>query len=1750
MNTTYTKLTDAIAKGRIANALTSTAKDHVLGVAKDIYDEDLQGYQSEINSALTESTEDLQTRLSGFTFFESDEYIFAIADLTGSLLFGIRNDGDVVYNTGMSDEVRGRLNELDGIQILQSDQYIYAIIDAVGNILFGIKSDGTVVAPINEFDSKIERAQKTAASAIGMIYDLSGSTSESIDELANETEMLDEGLSSLSAYTENISAVTNNISALTETLSGVSDETVDRLHDLDGIQLTDAGFLFGMADSEGYEVFKIDNSGKTFVGNGIVVYGEKAGLDVMDVDAFQFAVTDSEDKVLFGLSNEGSAYINKSLTFYDLGGKFEIIEDSPEWAYAITDAEGSIVFGISTAGEVYIPKGTSEDVKARFSELENIKVLDNTGSFLFAITDQDGNVPFGIQPDGSTFIAKGMPEDVKERMSELDGIHLMSNSEYVFAIADADDKLLFALDYSGNTVMNGINGFAKAESVEDDNFIYCIRDGKGTELFGILKDGTVWVNKFNSGSDGTAGSNSGLDDLDDEEFIYIITDKDGKIVFGVTFDGTTYIPKGMSEDTKAEFKKVNRTLNDINNELESINNRINDWSDEESITLPIPRVAARIDITGNIPPNKYTDVLGTITYNDVDGNTFTKPIMWSRQGNISSGFDKPNFSIDLLANLDADDEGAYTEFTVQFGDWPAQDGYHLKAYYSDFWKIRSIGSYHHQMDITAARDEWNKYPWDRYKFLASQQTSGRTGTAVNGGIGALEEDMRTGAMGHPDGFPVMLYINNMPYGLYTWNLKKNRKNYMIEKNDSTGNEILFGDMLYGFFTMNNYGYWNLVNAFLNPVVVSEGTSSRTAYSPEYAGSTLLTIFDKAAADDNGITLSISNLSGSVVTKPVYYNGSAVTTNNTWEDGEMVNITVDSTNDVFNAVKYLSKWTEDKAFASGTTVYDVNVFNFEVSGNTSEVTLYRSFVAQNHFAYDANGYPCYGILNEETGEITPGSHINYINTLKPSYTWWRGCEIRNPKEMLVREYDGLDENGYKKFRYEMYNYDSPSDLSKNPVYEWSHEIVDGKYEFWGSKGETRAGMTNLNGAKMSDGTAIKENLYLRALSARGIIDTYVYASIIQAMALQPKNLFEWGFLSGSTADTYEADFYAMTSSEKKAIRNAARKQIFDEHHDVDFLIDYFIVSQDLYYLDSITHNTIYATYDGKHLVPNIYDMDITMGMNSTYINSFPPVATGLVTGAWGGGVGYMANLWEFYPDEVKARYKKYRDMGVISEDAYYKVVYGVVNSVGFSNYEFENKLWSQPSYRNPVYWKMPAGALKPIYNKSGVFKNWGYDESLNKALPTAKSWSSAETVNVEYTPVIDTIGGQTVYSGITKGIAGATILSSAFVPEQTDKGTDADNTDQTVQATLMCPGVTIPSTMRVLIEGGNITVTQVTDAENTSWEGDPILAPIAPVQLSGIATNIEATSHAAGKKYSFTADLQLRSADGTIIINTKMGASLTGGGKVTPWQNSVSEGSTMSPGSEVFSGVAILSATTEGDVTTVSGRTSVTGTNTSGIALSGVLNMVGTTSNGTCTLNVTRRSGNVNFLDALVINGEMGSTGGDIKGAVASGITYTTGTTVNDGSHYYVCQVQHNASEEFRPSVAYTCGNPGGGVYDSPRRCYEWLVARMGILDGIFGYTPNNITLQGLNDKVDTLSGVVISIQENINNIVERLGGENEGIQILYNTSDYLYAIVDNEGKLLFAIEADGTTYIAKGIPDDVQTEIDKINAKIISYHGE
>lgn len=55
-----------ITKGKIGNALTSTASDHTVAVAADIYDEELGKYQSDINASAQKLFDNLQRVLCCF----------------------------------------------------------------------------------------------------------------------------------------------------------------------------------------------------------------------------------------------------------------------------------------------------------------------------------------------------------------------------------------------------------------------------------------------------------------------------------------------------------------------------------------------------------------------------------------------------------------------------------------------------------------------------------------------------------------------------------------------------------------------------------------------------------------------------------------------------------------------------------------------------------------------------------------------------------------------------------------------------------------------------------------------------------------------------------------------------------------------------------------------------------------------------------------------------------------------------------------------------------------------------------------------------------------------------------------------------------------------------------------------------------------------------------------------------------------------------------------------------------------------------------------------------------------------------------------------------------------------------------------------------------------------------------------------------------------------------------------------------
>lgn len=1122
----------------------------------------------------------------------NDEFIYAIIDYTGHVLFGIKRDGSIYVPKGIPEETKARFEELSGIQVNTSEEFPFAIVDLLNNLLFGINNEGEVYIP-----------------------------------------------------------------------KGQPEETKARFDELKLIQVNESTeFPFAIVDAKNSIVFAIKYTGEVYIPRGLpeevrVRFEELEPIKPNVSEEFPFAVVDPTDFLVFGVNREGEMYAAKGQP-EETKARFKELEaiqpnNSDAMPFAIVTDKGGVTLGVTNEGEVYIGKGQPEETKARFADLEPIQALDAESEYNYTIVDTNNNLLFGVKKDGKVVIPGGIEDGSLEG---AEGFQIMHNEQYVFAITDKDGKVLFGIDTKGHSFVNGVNGVASVEQFDNKDFVYAIMDSHENLLFGIKKDGSTYIKSLDYNPDSVV---SYLQPMEDHEFIYTILDDKGKILFGIYTDGSTYIPKGLSKDTTDKLNKLTKQVNQLQEDLEYLSEHGADWSEQTYLELPIPRVCAKVEITGTVPTSKWVQVAGTLTYRDVDGNSFTKPIRWSTQGNISGSFDKKNYSIDLLNSPDPDDS-----FDVKFGDWVAQDGFHLKAYYSDFWKIRSLVPYRHAEQIAQTRPYYGRYPFDKYKVLATNQTVADTiaghiynskgkeeRTGFRDDFEDVQYDIHTGALCHPDGFPVMLTINGKEYGLYTWNLKKNKDNYMIKKNDDKGEQIFFGDYTYSTFQRYNNTYW-----------------------------------------------SISN-----------YNLSEA-----------------------QAASY-NRWSPTAVYNVGDRCWDEETFDYEVNGQTSSVTIRRLFQCVTAHTHDENGNPynVKTVIDEQTGVeslvINENSPIRTYTTLRPSYINWKMLEVRNPKDMMTVEWG--------RETYSHYDYDSPNDYADTHYYEYTHELVSEDM------------ISQKQATKLIDpatGEEFKKKVYAAAVAARKNLELYSYTGPVLDTTLTARNFFDWGYLTAAytelpddaTEENFQSVYDSLSSSKKNAINTACKKQIFSEHHDVDFNLDFFIVYNDCYYLDSIHHNTLYTMWDGKKVYAHLYDMDISMGMNSTYVNSFPAVQSGVLTHSH----LFTQYLWTYFKDEIKQRWQVLRNNKSVSVAAMQKLVWDLVKSVGEKNYERELQIWTQPSYRGPVYWRKPSGSLQYLLEEEDdPFYYWGYDESINsysnmpaalKALydedPTSTEWNEDKT----------------------------------------------------------------------------------------------------------------------------------------------------------------------------------------------------------------------------------------------------------------------------------------------------------------------------------------------------------------------------------------------------------------------------------------
>ncbi len=197
-----------------------------------------------------------------------------------------------------------------------------------------------------------------------------------------------------------------------------------------------------------------------------------------------------------------------------------------------------------------------------------------------------------------------------------------------------------------------------------------------------------------------------------------------------------------------------------------------DWSKAETLAIPEPRCAV-VNFTGlaSMPTSKTVDIPAVLEFWDLQGNYFKKPIVCSAQGAYSMNYIKKNVKFDLL-NIDG------SEFSLKIGDWVAQDGFHLKAYYVDFFRGIAVTAYDLWEEIMRFNGPLDDRP---YKKVQIDRSTIGTAHNANDSFGDIPLQTDTGALCHPDGFPCIVYLNGTFYGVFSWQLKKHRKNYRMDK---------------------------------------------------------------------------------------------------------------------------------------------------------------------------------------------------------------------------------------------------------------------------------------------------------------------------------------------------------------------------------------------------------------------------------------------------------------------------------------------------------------------------------------------------------------------------------------------------------------------------------------------------------------------------------------------------------------------------------------------------------------------------------------------------------------------------------------------------------------------------------------------------------------------------------------------------------------------------------------------------------
>ena len=512
-------------------------------------------------------------------------------------------------------------------------------------------------------------------------------------------------------------------------------------------------------------------------------------------------IVDTEDHFLFGIQLDGSIEWGKGIPAPIRAKLQEIINQSQQDKTDILEALNAL-----QEGKVDKEEGKSlieDEVKECFRVIENEE-------FLKAIVDSDDKVLFGF------YRATGEPYYPLNEM-----YHVIQNEEYFAAWVTTDDKVVLGIRRDGEIIgeIHAVNTLKQVISQlqadlvslqekvgtidtnlkelldvfslqENPEYMAVEKDAEGRVLSATNPDGSHYAYNMKSETidakvdkeEGKSLIDSNVADAhstleDPEKRMEIVTDADGKVISYRDSDGKKH--EHDMEITNLEVSNINlqgNSVNDISDALKASGFDIKgktDWSDwydkhDSALELPIPTKAV-INITGvnQMPSKKLVNDKAYIEFFDFAGNYFKIKAYLNAQGASTMADPMKSCAIDLFS----DDWGG-NEFEIKFGDWVAQDGFHLKAFYKDSLKSIQPICYEIGEQITS------------FLNVRSNRFHISSDNVLIGGTGDMDYDVSQ-AKCMPSQFPCEVYLNGEYYGLFIWSLKKNRKNYSMNKEDYT-----------------------------------------------------------------------------------------------------------------------------------------------------------------------------------------------------------------------------------------------------------------------------------------------------------------------------------------------------------------------------------------------------------------------------------------------------------------------------------------------------------------------------------------------------------------------------------------------------------------------------------------------------------------------------------------------------------------------------------------------------------------------------------------------------------------------------------------------------------------------------------------------------------------------------------------------------------------------------------------------------